>query len=76
MGYINDFRAKFAALIEEGKRDEAIKFAADTVLESYRNGLETGAKADKEDVRKANRFVKRGRTNANAPRRSSGDAIT
>jgi hypothetical protein len=76
MGYINDFRAKFTALIEEGKRDEAIKFAADTVLESYRNGLETGAKADKEDVRRANRFAKRRRTNANAPRRSSGDAIT
>ena len=76
MGYINDFRAKFAALIEEGKRDEAIKFAADTVLESYRNGLETGAKADKDDVRAATRFVKRGRRNANAPRRSSGDAIT
>jgi hypothetical protein len=76
MGYINDFRAKFAALIEEGKKEEAMKFAADTVLESYRNGLETGAKADKEDVRKANRFAKRGRRNANAPRRSSGDAIT
>ena len=76
MGYINDFRAKFAALIEEGKRDEAMKFAADTVLESYRNGLETGAKADKEDVRKASRFAPRGRRNASAPRRSSGDAIT
>ena len=76
MGYINEFRGRLRELIEEGKADEAVKFAADTVLESYRNGLETGAKADKEDVRKANRFAKRGRRNANAPRRSSGDAIT
>jgi hypothetical protein len=76
MGYINDFRGKLQTLIAEGKTEEAIKFAADTVLESYRNGVELGAKADKTDVRIASRFVKRGRTNANAPRRSSGDVIT
>ena len=64
MGYINDFRAKLQALIEEGKEEEAVKFAADTVLESYRNGLELGAKADKADVRKAERFAKRAQKNA------------
>ena len=76
MGYINNFRGKLHALIEEGKGDEAVKFAADTVLESYRNGLALGAKADTGDVCKANRFAKRSRTNAHVPRRSSGDAIT
>jgi hypothetical protein len=75
MGYINDFRGRLQTLIAAGKT-EAVKFAADTVLESYRNGVELGAKADKTDVRIASRFVKRGRTNANAPRRSSGDVIT
>jgi len=69
MGYINDFRGKLQALIEEGKAEEAVKLAADTVLESYRNGLEAGAKADKGDVRAANRFARRARTNTNAPRR-------
>ena len=69
MGYINDFRGKLQALIEEGKTEEAVKFAADTVLESYRNGLALGSKADKEDVRKATRFAQRARTNANIPPR-------
>lgn len=69
MGYINDFRGRLRTLIEEGKADEAVKFAADTVLESYRNGVELGSKADKEDVRKATRFAKRARTNANVPPR-------
>ena len=68
MGYINDFRGRLRTLIEEGKADEAIKFAADTVLESYRNGLELGAKADKEDVQRATRFARR--TNANVPPRA------
>jgi hypothetical protein len=69
MGYINEFRGKLTALIEEGKTGEAVKFAADTVLESYRNGLELGSKADKRDVRKAERYAKRGRKNGNAPSR-------
>ena len=64
MGYINDFRGKLAALISEGKEAEAVKLAADTVLESYRNGFELGTKADKEDVRTAERFVKRAAKNA------------
>ena len=64
MGYITDFRGKLQALIAEGKDEEAVKFAADTVLESYRNGVEVGSKADKDDVRTANRFVKRAPKNA------------
>ena len=64
MGYITDFRGKLQALIAEGKAEEAVKFAADTVLESYRNGVEVGAKADKDDVRTANQFVKRAPKNA------------
>jgi hypothetical protein len=52
MGYINDFRGKLQALIAEGKDEEAVKFAADTVLESYRNGVEVGAKAEKTMCRK------------------------
>ena len=64
MGYITDFRGKLQALIAEGKADEAVKFAADTVLESYRNGVEVGAKADRDDVRTVSRFVKRTSKNA------------
>jgi hypothetical protein len=64
MGYITDFRGKLQALIADGKDEEAFKFAADTVLESYRNGVEVGAKADTDDVRTANRFVKRAPKNA------------
>jgi hypothetical protein len=40
MGYINDFRAKLTELIEDGRTEEAVKFAADKVLESYRNGAD------------------------------------
>jgi hypothetical protein len=29
MGYINDFRAKLTELIEDGRTEEAVKFAAD-----------------------------------------------
>jgi len=68
MGYINDFRGKLQALIAEGKTGEAVKFAADTVLESYRNGAQMVAKADKADVRKAERFVRRAQKNV-PPRR-------
>jgi hypothetical protein len=64
MGYINDFRGKLQALIAEGKAEEAVKFAADTVLESYRNGVEVGSKADTDDVRAVNRFTKRAPKNA------------
>ena len=64
MGYITDFRGKLQALIADGKDEEAVKFAADTVLESYRNGVEVGSKADTDDVRKANRFTKRAPKNA------------
>ena len=64
MGYINDFRGKLQALIAEGKADEAVKFAADTVLEIYRNGIDVGSTADKADVHKVNRFAKREQKNA------------
>jgi hypothetical protein len=68
MGYINDFRAKLAELIEDGRTEEAVKFAADKVLESYHNGADSVATADPADVpaasasrseRKAERFTKR-----------------
>ena len=68
MGYINDFRAKLTALIEDGKIEEAVKFAADKVLESYRNGADMSTKADPADVRKAERFEKRVKHNV-PPRR-------
>jgi hypothetical protein len=73
MGYINDFRAKLTELIEDGRTAEAVKFAADKVLESYRNGADQ-AKANPADVppastsrgeRKADRFVRR--TTHNVP---------
>ena len=68
MGSINDFKAKLAMLIDAGKPEEAVKFAADSVLESYRNGADMGMKADKSDVRKAERFAKRVHKNV-PPRR-------
>ena len=68
MGYINDFRAKLTALIEDGRTEEAVKFAADKVLESYRNGAGLIEQADPADVRKAVRFTKRVKHNV-PPRR-------
>ena len=50
MGYINDFRAKLTELIEDGGTEEAVKFAADKVLESYRNGAGLIEKADHADA--------------------------
>jgi hypothetical protein len=77
MGYINDFRAKLTALIEEGRTEEAVKFAADKVLESYHNGAGLTDKADPADVphastsqgeRKARSFPRRTKHNV-PPRR-------
>ena len=68
MGYINDFRSKLTALIEDGRTEEAVKFAADKVLESYHNGAGVIEKADPADVRKAERFAKGIKRNA-PPRR-------
>jgi len=68
MGYINDFRAKLTELIEEGRTEEAVKFAADKVLESYHNGADMMEKADPADVRKAERFAKNVKRNV-PPRR-------
>jgi hypothetical protein len=59
MGYINDFIAKLRTLIAEGKRDEAVKYAADTCLESYRNGIKAASGVEEKDVRKAERFARR-----------------
>jgi hypothetical protein len=53
MGYINDFRAKLTALIEDGRTEDAVKFAADKVLESYHNGADSVATADAADVPRA-----------------------
>jgi hypothetical protein len=75
MGYINEFRAKLTALIEDGRTEEAVKFAADKVLESYHNGADK-ANTDEADVpgastsrreRKADRFARR--TTHNVPPR-------
>lgn len=63
MGYINDFRGKLAALIEEGKQAEAVKYAADTVLESYRNGQEARKDSAESSSREARR-TERPRKNA------------
>jgi hypothetical protein len=70
MGYSNDFRAKLTALIEDGRTEDAVQFAADKVLESYHNGADMIANADPADVRKAERFVKR--TKQNVPPDRSG----
>ena len=79
MGYINDFRAKLSELIEDGRTEEAVKFAADKVLESYRNGAGLIERADPADVppasaarggRKAERFTQR--TKQNVPPTRSG----
>jgi hypothetical protein len=75
MGYINDFRAKLAELIEDGRTEEAVKFAADKVLESYRNGAGLSERADPADVRKAERaarFVKRTKQNVPPARNGKG----
>ena len=32
MGYINEFRAKLTELIEDGRTEEAVKFAAERFL--------------------------------------------
>ena len=77
MGYINDFRAKLTTLIEDGRTEEAVKFAADKVLESYHNGAGLMEKADPADVPhapasrgegKARHFEKRAKHNV-PPRR-------
>jgi hypothetical protein len=68
MGYINDFRAKLTTLIEEGRTEEAVKFAADKVLESYHNGAGLIEKADPADVRKAERATRHAKRNV-PPRR-------
>ena len=72
MGYINDFRAKLIELIEDGRTEEAVKFAADKVLESYRNGADSVATADPADVRGAERFVKRVKHNVPPVRSGKG----
>jgi hypothetical protein len=77
MGYINDFRAKLIELIEDGRTDEAVKFAADKVLESYRNGAgqatadEADAPADRppQGGRTADRFARRSTHNVPPGRR-------
>jgi hypothetical protein len=72
MGYINEFRAKLTALIEDGRTEEAVKFAADKVLESYHNGAGLIDKANTVDVRKAARFEKRIKQNVPPARSGKG----
>ena len=42
-GYLNDFRQQLLELIQQGNSGEAVHFASDKVLQSYKNGLKTGA---------------------------------
>jgi len=72
MGYINDFRAKLTELIEDGRTAEAVKFAADKVLESYHNGAGLTDKADPADDRKASRYEKRAKQNVPPDRSGKG----
>ena len=81
MGYINDFRAKLTELIEDGRTAEAVKFAADKVLESYRNGAGMIEKADPADVPRASatrgerttdRFGRRAKQNVPPARSGKG----
>jgi hypothetical protein len=81
MGYINDFRAKLTALIEDGRTEDAVKFAADKVLESYHNGAGLIDKADPADVpratsswgeRKAERFPRHAKQNVPPTRSGKG----
>jgi hypothetical protein len=71
MGYINDFRAKLSELIEDGRTEEAVKFAADKVLESYRNGAGMNEKAEPADVRKAG-YTKHAKQNVPPARSGKG----
>lgn len=80
MGYINDFRAKLRQLIEEGETEHALKYAADTVLESYRNGQngeQRSSKAEHRDGESTRQFreprpspPQGSRARKNAPRSS------
>jgi hypothetical protein len=72
MGYINEFRAKLTELIEDGRTAEAVKFAADKVLESYHNGAGLVDKAAPADVRKAARFEKCAKQNVPPARSGKG----
>jgi hypothetical protein len=40
--YLKDFRHQLLDLIEQGSPAEAVRFAADKVLQSYKNGLKAG----------------------------------
>ncbi len=40
--YLKDFRLQLLDLIEQGSPVEAVRFAADKVLASYKNGLKAG----------------------------------
>jgi hypothetical protein len=42
MNYLKEFRAELRERIEGGDIDAAVKFAAERVLESYRNGQDAG----------------------------------
>ena len=40
--YLKDFRLQLLDLIEQGSPAEAVRFASNRVLESYKNGLKAG----------------------------------
>ena len=40
--YLKDFRHQLLDLIEQGSAVEAVRFASDKVLQSYKNGLKAG----------------------------------
>ena len=69
MGYINDFCSEFRARIAQGETEAAVKYAADTVLQSYRNSQEAGKGDRAEGAKRSERPAKAG-PRKNAPRQS------
>ena len=58
MGYINDFEQELRVRLEKGWSDADVKWVKETILQSYRNGVEVGMQADKRDVRMVQKFSK------------------
>ena len=53
MGHLQDTERTLRDLLDEGDTEKIVKWVKEQVLQSYRNGLDFGSKADKGDVRKA-----------------------
>ena len=57
MNYLNEFKDELEDIISEGRIDEAVDFAAEKVLESYKNGKKAGSEPKKPSASKP-RFSK------------------